>query len=180
MRRHTAPISPPVPASSSPALPPCRSTYDDQLLQLFTSSFFLAGMVVSPFAAPAIRHFGRKWMMMLASLLFLAGAGLNAGAQNLAMLVVGRVLLGFGVGFANNAVPLYLSETAPPRFRGGLNMLFQASRSAARAVLPWGGRQARAPTGPACCPAGPFVACLPACLQPGAAPAKANPCRHCG
>lgn len=85
------------------------------MLQLFTSSFFLAGMAVSPFAAPSIRKWGRKPMMLIASLLFLAGAAVNGAAQDVAMLVVGRVLLGFGVGIANNAVPLYLSETAPPK-----------------------------------------------------------------
>jgi MFS family permease len=31
---------------------------------------------------------------------FLAGAALNAAAQNVAMLIVGRILLGVGVGFA--------------------------------------------------------------------------------
>lgn len=46
--------------------------------------------------------------MFFASLCFLLGTGLNAGAHNLAMLVVGRILLGFGIGSANTAVPLYL------------------------------------------------------------------------
>ncbi len=32
---------------------------------------------------------------------------------------------GFGVGLANQSVPLYLSEIAPPKMRGGLNNLFQ-------------------------------------------------------
>ncbi|GAB4821174.1 hypothetical protein N2152v2_008220 [Parachlorella kessleri] len=100
-------------------------TYDDQKLQLFTSSFFLAGMFVSFFAGSVVRRWGRKPTMLIASVLFLAGAGLNAGAQDLAMLVIGRVLLGFGVGCGNNAVPLYLSECAPPKYRGGLNMMFQ-------------------------------------------------------
>lgn len=54
-----------------------------------------------------------------------AGTGLNAGAHNLAMLVIGRILLGFGIGSANSAVPLYLSETAPYKYRGALNMMFQ-------------------------------------------------------
>ena len=41
------------------------------------------------------------------------------------MLVIGRVMLGWGVGFANQAVPLYLSEIAPPHVRGTLNIMFQ-------------------------------------------------------
>jgi MFS family permease len=81
-----------------PCPPPCRSTYDDQKLQLFTSSFFLAGMFISLFAAQLVRAFGRKPTMIVAALLFLAGSALNAAAPNLVMLVLGRVLLGFGVG----------------------------------------------------------------------------------
>ncbi|KAI5349794.1 hypothetical protein L3X38_002683 [Prunus dulcis] len=41
------------------------------------------------------------------------------------MLIIGRILLGCGVGFANQAVPLFLSEIAPTRIRGALNILFQ-------------------------------------------------------
>ncbi|KAI7837475.1 hypothetical protein COHA_008733, partial [Chlorella ohadii] len=64
--------------------------YDDQLLQLFTSSLFLAGMFMSVFAAALTRKLGRKGCMFFASMCFLLGTGLNAGAHNLAMLVVGR------------------------------------------------------------------------------------------
>ncbi|XP_021774321.1 sugar transport protein 7-like [Chenopodium quinoa] len=34
-------------------------------------------------------------------------------------------MLGFGIGFGNQAVPLYLSEMAPTHIRGGVNMMFQ-------------------------------------------------------
>ncbi|GAB4851111.1 Sugar transport protein 13 [Ancistrocladus abbreviatus] len=43
----------------------------------------------------------------------------------LACLLLEEFLLGCGVGFANQAVPLFLSEIAPTRIRGGLNILFQ-------------------------------------------------------
>ncbi|KAL1322040.1 hypothetical protein HN51_066956 [Arachis hypogaea] len=41
------------------------------------------------------------------------------------MLIIGRVLLGGGIGFGNQVVPLYLSEMAPTRNRGVVNQLFQ-------------------------------------------------------
>ena len=41
--------------------------------------------------------------MMLGGLLFAAGAILNGSAENIAMLISGRLLLGFGIGFANQA-----------------------------------------------------------------------------
>jgi MFS family permease len=39
--------------------------------------------------------------MLIAGVFFLVGVVFNGAAQNLAMLIVGRILLGCGVGFAN-------------------------------------------------------------------------------
>jgi len=99
--------------------------YDDQGLQLFTSSLYLAGLVASFFASFTTRVLGRKVSMLIAGISFLVGSIINAAAANLAMLIIGRILLGFGVGFANQSVPLYLSEMAPAKLRGGLNIMFQ-------------------------------------------------------
>jgi MFS family permease len=57
--------------------------------------------------------------------LWLAGTVLVASAFSIAQLVVGRIILGIGVGFATQATPLYLSEMAPYNLRGALNILFQ-------------------------------------------------------
>ncbi|CAA7017205.1 unnamed protein product [Microthlaspi erraticum] len=99
--------------------------YDNQGLQLFTSSLYLAGLTATFFASYTTRTLGRRPTMLIAGVFFIIGVILNAAAQNLAMLIAGRILLGCGVGFANQAVPLFLSEIAPTRIRGGLNILFQ-------------------------------------------------------
>lgn len=99
--------------------------YDNQGLQLFTSSLYLAGLTATFFASYTTRRLGRRLTMLIAGVFFLVGVVFNGAAQNLAMLIVGRILLGCGVGFANQAVPLFLSEIAPTRIRGGLNILFQ-------------------------------------------------------
>ncbi|XP_076942067.1 sugar transport protein 13-like [Bidens hawaiensis] len=99
--------------------------YDNQGLQLFTSSLYLAGLTATFFASYTTRRLGRKLTMLIAGVFFIIGVAFNAGAQDLAMLIVGRILLGCGVGFANQAVPVFLSEIAPTRIRGGLNILFQ-------------------------------------------------------
>ncbi|XP_020587135.1 sugar transport protein 7 [Phalaenopsis equestris] len=99
--------------------------YDNQGLSAFTSSLYLAGLIASLLASPVTRRRGRRCSILCGGLFFIAGAALNASAQNLAMLLLGRILLGFGIGFGNQAVPLYLSEMAPAHLRGALNMLFQ-------------------------------------------------------
>lgn len=75
--------------------------FDSQLLTLFTSSLYLAALVASFFAAMVTRSFGRKMSMFLGGVVFLVGSVINGVAVNLAMLILGRILLGVGVGFAN-------------------------------------------------------------------------------
>ncbi|KVH93577.1 hypothetical protein Ccrd_004372 [Cynara cardunculus var. scolymus] len=99
--------------------------YDNQGLQLFTSSLYLAGLTATFFASYTTRRLGRRLTMLIAGVFFIIGVVFNAAAQDLAMLIIGRILLGCGVGFANQAVPVFLSEIAPTRIRGGLNILFQ-------------------------------------------------------
>ena len=75
--------------------------FDSQLLTLFTSSLYLAALVASFFASMITRMFGRKMSMLVGGLVFLLGSILNGAAMNIAMLIIGRLLLGFGIGFAN-------------------------------------------------------------------------------
>ncbi|KAJ6849374.1 putative sugar carrier protein C [Iris pallida] len=56
---------------------------------------------------------------------FLVGSALNGAAESVLALILGRVLLGVGIGFANQSVPVYLSEMAPAKLRGQLNIGFQ-------------------------------------------------------
>ncbi|BBH00827.1 sugar transporter 1 [Prunus dulcis] len=101
--------------------------YDSQTLTMFTSSLYLAALIASIIAATVTRKFGRKLSMLFGGLLFMAGAIINGAAKAVWMLILGRMLLGFGIGFSNQSVPLYLSEMAPYRFRGALNIGFQLS-----------------------------------------------------
>lgn len=75
--------------------------FDNQLLQLFTSSLYLAALASSFVASAVTRKYGRKISMFIGGLAFLIGALFNAFATNVAMLIIGRLLLGVGVGFAN-------------------------------------------------------------------------------
>ncbi|KAK7822235.1 sugar transport protein 1 [Quercus suber] len=99
--------------------------FDSVTLTMFTSSLYLAALLASFGASWVTKKLGRKISMLTGGLVFLAGAIINAAAQNIAMLIIGRILLGIGVGFANQAVPLYLSEMAPYKLRGSLNVIFQ-------------------------------------------------------
>ncbi|OEL13632.1 Sugar transport protein 1 [Dichanthelium oligosanthes] len=99
--------------------------FDSTLLTLFTSSLYLAALVASLFAGYITKKCGRRVSMLGGGFVFLIGAILNGLAKNVAMLIIGRIFLGIGVGFSNQSVPLYLSEMAPAKMRGMLNISFQ-------------------------------------------------------
>ncbi|XAR53678.1 hypothetical protein NMG60_11022323 [Bertholletia excelsa] len=101
--------------------------FDSQKLTMFTSSLYLAALLSSLVASTVTRKLGRKLSMLFGGVLFCAGALINGFAKAVWMLIVGRILLGFGIGFANQSVPLYLSEMAPYKYRGALNIGFQLS-----------------------------------------------------
>ena len=61
---------------------------------------------------------GRKGSLLVCAGLFLFGAIICATAPNVGVMVVGRILLGFGVGAAATTCPLYLAEMAPAHKRG--------------------------------------------------------------
>ena len=78
--------------------------YNSETLTMFTSSLYLAALLSSLVASIVTRKLGRKPSMLLGGLLFFAGALLNGFAQAVWMLIVGRILLGFGIGFANQVL----------------------------------------------------------------------------
>ncbi|RRT33630.1 hypothetical protein B296_00055346 [Ensete ventricosum] len=87
----------------------CR--FDSQLLTAFTSSLYLAALIASFFASSVTRAFGRKWSMFGGGITFLVGAAINGAAESVLMLIVGRILLGVGVGFASQVRTGLLSLT---------------------------------------------------------------------
>ncbi|KAL1852068.1 hypothetical protein VTK73DRAFT_9309 [Phialemonium thermophilum] len=94
-------------------------------LALNTSSVWLGAFVASVVFAKVPDYIGRRPAMFWASVLTLLAAVVQAAAQNVAMFVVGRILIGFGTGCSSIAAPVYLAETLPLRWRGwGLGIVY--------------------------------------------------------
>ncbi|KAM0886004.1 hypothetical protein ACQ4PT_029976 [Festuca glaucescens] len=93
--------------------------FNDQGLQLFTSSLYLAGLTSTFFASYTTRQLGRRVTMLVAGAFFIIGVIFNGAAHNLGTLIIGRILLGCGVGFANQkrtrtSIPELRPRSAPP------------------------------------------------------------------
>lgn len=70
-------------------------------------------------------RFGRRITLIGTSIVFIAGAIICASAPSFTVLVIGRVVVGLGIGMASTTVPVYISEVSPPDARGWQVSLFQ-------------------------------------------------------
>lgn len=73
---------------------------------------------------------GRRPMLILSSLFYFVSGLIMLWSPNVYVLLLARLLDGFGIGLAVTLVPLYISETAPSEIRGLLNTLPQFTGSA--------------------------------------------------
>ncbi|RYY69744.1 MAG: MFS transporter [Chitinophagaceae bacterium] len=68
---------------------------------------------------------GRKKVMILSAGLFFVAAIGSMLATNIFWLIVYRIIGGVGIGVASMICPLYISEIAPPNYRGRMVALYQ-------------------------------------------------------
>ncbi|PUZ70612.1 hypothetical protein GQ55_2G246400 [Panicum hallii var. hallii] len=101
----------------------------------FQGNPFLQGLVVSIFIVGAffgslgssalVDKFGCKRTLQIDSIPLIIGALLSAQADSLDEILLGRFLVGIGIGVNTVLVPLYISEVAPTKYRGSLGTLCQ-------------------------------------------------------
>ena len=86
----------------------------------------LGGSMLSSLVAGVLADwFGRKKMMIVSGLLFVASVGLIVLSQGFTMLFLGRLLQGVSGGVIAVVVPLYLAECLSPKNRGQGTAIFQ-------------------------------------------------------
>jgi sugar porter (SP) family MFS transporter len=69
--------------------------------------------------------FGRKATLLWIGVLYFVGAVGSGLAPNVATFIVARVIGGLGIGISTVVAPMYISEIAPPKYRGRLAGMFQ-------------------------------------------------------
>lgn len=91
------------------------SASDIGLLNTVTFACAAVGRIVSGFIAD---RYGRRVMLSIDLLLFTLGAGVCAMAPNLAVMALGRAIVGFGLGGEIAIAVTMLAEFCSTRFRG--------------------------------------------------------------
>ncbi|APL94424.1 MFS transporter [Sphingobium sp. TA15] len=86
----------------------------------------LVGSSIGAFLAGRMADLiGRRGVMMLSAVLFLASAILAGAAGSSAIFIVARIIGGLGVGAASVISPVYISEVTPAAVRGRLSSVQQ-------------------------------------------------------
>lgn len=101
----------------------------------FTLSTFALEVIVSGVLAGAAAGaltggrladlFGRRRLLIVTAIIFIVGSILCAVATSAAILIVGRIIVGLGIGLSSGTVPVYISEVSPAQARGWQVSLFQ-------------------------------------------------------
>ncbi|KAI4248749.1 MAG: hypothetical protein LQ352_005826 [Teloschistes flavicans] len=79
----------------------------------------------------------RKYSIVVAVIVFTLGSILQTAAVDYAMLIVGRLIGGLGIGMLSMVAPLYISEISPPEIRGALLVLEEFSIVAGICIAYW-------------------------------------------
>ncbi|KAK2024625.1 general substrate transporter [Colletotrichum zoysiae] len=113
------------------------TTFDKSII---TSSTALFALLVSPFSSIVADALGRKRVILVADILFIVGALMQAWAGTVTSMVIGRSIVGAAVGAASFVIPLYIAELAPASHRGRLvtmNVLFITVGQVVAYIIGW-------------------------------------------
>jgi SP family myo-inositol transporter-like MFS transporter 13 len=108
---------------------------------LITSSTSLFALLASPLTGLLADSLGRKRVILIADVLFISGALLQAFSYTVPLMIIGRSIVGAAVGSASFVVPLYISELAPSNWRGRLvvvSSLFITGGQVVAYLVGWG------------------------------------------
>lgn len=95
-------------------------TLTDTLRSLLSSMIMVGEMVGCLMSASIGNRVGRRQGITIAMVVVCIGAAMQACSTNLTVFIVGRTVLGIGIGIVSNVVPLYLSEITPKEIRGAM------------------------------------------------------------
>ncbi|KAH7669348.1 Sugar/inositol transporter protein [Dioscorea alata] len=96
---------------------------------LIVAMSLIGATIITTFSGAVSDWVGRRPMLIISSVLYFISGLIMLWAPNVYILLLARLIDGFGIGLAVTLVPVYISETAPSDIRGLLNTLPQFSGS---------------------------------------------------
>ncbi|PMD28902.1 general substrate transporter [Hyaloscypha variabilis F] len=110
---------------------------------LITAIYYLGTWISYVFLShPLSDRLGRRYAALIGTIVSCIGGAVQTGAggkTGYAMMIIGRIISGLGNAVISTAVPLYQSEIAPARRRGGVVVLNHIGMVSGLAVAFWVG-----------------------------------------
>jgi len=97
----------------------------DSQTEIVTTAVLIGAILGSILSGKATDIWGRKKVIIVTSIIFAVGSVQTAFAPTYLFLILGRIVIGFAIGIASFAVPLYIAEISPVKSRGALVSLNQ-------------------------------------------------------
>uniref|UniRef100_UPI003216D3DB sugar porter family MFS transporter n=1 Tax=uncultured Draconibacterium sp. TaxID=1573823 RepID=UPI003216D3DB len=111
------------------ALPFFRDYFElDKIMEGWAMSSAIFGCIIGAIGVGRLGDkYGRRYMLKVTAFLFLISAIGTGMANSISMFILFRIIGGLAVGGASVLSPMYISEVAPPKYRGRFTILFQLS-----------------------------------------------------
>ncbi|RWW44288.1 hypothetical protein BHE74_00049964 [Ensete ventricosum] len=108
---------------------------DKPLIDSLINTIPLVGAaIVTVFLGAISDRFGRRPMLIISSVFYIAGSVLMVWCPDVYILLLARLVFGFGIGLAVAFVAAYITEVSPPEMRGLLSTLPQLMGSTGTTV----------------------------------------------
>lgn len=93
--------------------------------EIVVSAVLIGAVIGASISGILADKYGRRIMIIVASIIFGVGAIFTALTPEVYSLIVGRIVVGIAIGMASFIAPLYIAEVAPYNIRGALVSLNQ-------------------------------------------------------
>lgn len=93
--------------------------------EVVVSAVLIGAVIGASISGILADKYGRRIMIIIASIIFGAGAIFTALTPEVYSLIAGRIVVGIAIGMASFIAPLYIAEVAPYNIRGALVSLNQ-------------------------------------------------------
>ncbi|KXJ96351.1 general substrate transporter [Microdochium bolleyi] len=107
------------------------------LLGIMNAILPLGAVFGIPLAAWISDHYGRRWAMSIGDIIMIIGAIIQTASINMAMFLISRFVIGFGLTIAGSSAPMLTAELAHPASRTTITSMYNTLWYVGSIIAAW-------------------------------------------